>query len=281
MLRRLIGEDVELEWNRPPGDWPLRIDPGQVDQVLANLAINARDAMPGGGRLRIELHAGHPTLDAIAIQPWIELRVSDTGEGIDPAILPHVFEPFVTTKAEGSGTGLGLATVYGIVSQNGGRIRVDSTPGIGSTFRIELPRADGVAERPEPVERPPTPARSSEVVLVVEDEAAILSVTATTLRRQGYQVLTASNGLEALQVLEAHGAPVDVLVTDIVMPGMDGRELHRRVASRWPGVRVLYVSGYTADVLSTHGVVPDDVHFLTKPFTAAEFTRRVREALDA
>jgi PAS domain S-box-containing protein len=275
MLARLIGEDVALEFSREPGLGRVRADPGQVEQVLLNLAVNARDAMPGGGTLRVELrNAGHPTLGSCVL-----LRVADTGTGIAGDVLPHVFEPFFTTKEVGRGTGLGLSTVYGIVAQSGGRVEVRSEPGAGTTFEIALPRVEPEAEEDPRASAVPRAARG-ETILYVEDEDAVRALGTRTLRRLGYTVLETRDGEEALRASERHGGAIDLLLTDVVMPRMGGRELADELAGRHPGMRVLYVSGYTADVVARHGVVEDGRGFLEKPFSPALLAERVREALD-
>ncbi len=284
LLRRLVGEDVELSFRPGPELWSVRVDPSQVDQVLANLCVNARDAIGGPGH--VALRTENVDLDeafctacpGLAPGPHVLLEVQDDGSGMEPAILDHIFEPFFSTKGPGQGTGLGLATVYGIVRQNKGLITVQSAPGAGATFRIYLPRCAEAATAGE--ERPPgAPAPAGELVLLVEDEPSILAVGATMLRRLGYRVLTAATPAEALDLASAHAAEIRLLVTDVVMPGMNGRELAERVAGIVPGVARLLVSGYATEVITDRGVLGEGVHFLAKPFTLAELAVKVREAL--
>ena len=284
MLGRLIGEDIELRTRTEPGLGRVRADPGQIQQVILNLAVNARDAMPDGGVLSIELdnvnleesmagrHGG--------VQPagrYVRLSISDTGTGIPEEIKPHIFEPFFTTKEKG--TGLGLSTVYGIVKQSGGFIWVYSERGRGTTFKIYLPRVD------EPLE-PPVVAQEvaalsgNETILLVEDEAAVRLLARQILERRGYRVITAENGIEALKLARASSGPVDLLLTDLVMPQMDGRELARELARVWPGLRVLFMSGYTGDAIVGRGLFDPDAALIEKPFTPAALARKVRELLD-
>jgi two-component system cell cycle sensor histidine kinase/response regulator CckA len=284
MLRRLIGEDVEFVTASTPPVGRVKIDPGQLEQVILNLVVNARDAMPGGGRLRVE--AMNVELDAryAALHPWaapgpyVMLAVSDTGVGMDEATQARIFEPFFTTKGE-HGTGLGLATVHGIVKQAGGTIEVYSEPGRGTTFKIFLPR---VAETPEPASASPDmpPPRGTETILLVEDEEALLHLTREVLAEQGYTVLEARHGAEALLTAAQSPDPIHLLLTDVIMPQLNGRELARRLATTRPGLRVLYMSGYTAGAIEQHGVLDADISFIQKPFTPIQLARKVREALD-
>jgi PAS domain S-box-containing protein len=282
MLRRVIGEDVELATVLAPGVWPVLADPGQVEQVLVNLAVNARDAMPRGGRLTIE--TGNAVVgegESAAPGQYAVLTVADTGHGMDDATKAHIFEPFFTTKGTGKGTGLGLATVYGIVQQSGGHIAVESEPGRGTAFRVYLPRTDKVAA-PVPSQAGVIPLpRGSEAVLVAEDEPAVRALTCRVLRRAGYSVLEAGSGEEAVRVAERHPGPVHLFVTDVVMPGVGGREAAGRVLARHPEARVLYMSGYTDDAVVRHGVRHDRTHFIQKPFSPAALATKVREVLDA
>jgi PAS domain S-box-containing protein len=287
MLRRLIGEDVDLAIRLATGLWRVRADPGQIEQVLLNLSVNARDAMPRGGRLTIETinveldEAGARRLGSSA-RPGahVLLAVADTGCGMDAETLSHVFEPFFTTKGPEQGTGLGLSTVYGIVKQSEGEIAVESEPGRGTTFRIFLPR---VAARESIGERPRGPAypRGTETVLLVEDEDAVRRLAREILRIAGYTVLEASNGAMALDVASRHTGRIDLLVTDVVMPGMGGRELAEALQAERPGTRVLYLSGYTSETIGRHGVEGSDALLLHKPFSPASLARTVREVLDA
>ncbi len=275
MLARLIGEDVELAFSCDPQLGRVQADPGQVEQVVLNLAVNARDAMPDGGHLSLELeNDGGPGPES-----WVVLRVADTGTGIPEDVLPHVFEPFFTTKETGRGTGLGLSTVYGIVAQSGGRIDVRSEPGAGTTFEVRLPRVDLEAEEEAPEPEAAAPAQG-ETVLLVEDEDAVRALGVRTLRRLGYRVLEARNAGEALLICEGHPGSIDLLLTDVVMPRMSGREMAERLARVRPGLRVLYMSGYTDDAVTHHRVARDGQAFLQKPFDPVTLGARVREVLD-
>ncbi|MEO6446028.1 MAG: ATP-binding protein, partial [Gemmatimonadaceae bacterium] len=286
MLRRLIGEDVELETSLAHAVWRVRADPSQLEQVLVNLAVNGRDAMPNGGRLTIEtsnvvLDEGYRERHAAVVPgKYVLLSVSDNGTGIDSAVLPMIFEPFFTTKESGSGTGLGLATCYGIVKQAGGHIWAYSEPGKGATFKIYLPRATGELEDPVQVASPAR-VHGSETVLVVEDDDMVRAIALRTLRGQGFQVLEAANGAEALQVAGTHDAPIHLLLTDVVMPRMGGRELAARLGDQRPELRVLFASGYTQNAIVNQGVLEDGIHFLQKPYVPATLASRVREVLDA
>ena len=286
LLRRLIGEDVELRTALAPDLGAVKADPGQLEQVIANLAVNARDAMPTGGRLTIE--TSNVVLgDSYAeqhfpVQPgsYVLLAVSDTGTGMDAETKSRIFEPFFTTKEKGKGTGLGLAMVYGVVKQSGGYIWVYSEPGQGTAFKIYLPR---VREAPEPARPRPAataPQRGSETVLLVEDDEMVRQLTRRTLASRGYTVLAAAEGHDALRLVEGHQGRVDLLITDVVMPGMSGREVAQRVTAVRPAIKVLYLSGYTDDAIVRHGVLDPGVAFLQKPFTPDTFTRKVREVLD-
>jgi PAS domain S-box-containing protein len=287
MLRRLLGEDVELVTVQDPELWRVRIDPGQFEQVLVNLAVNARDAMPTGGTLVVEtrnIHLDeefarqHTTVQA---GPHVLLAVSDTGVGMDAEVLAHIFEPFFTTKEVGKGTGLGLATCYGIVKQNRGSIWVDSESAIGTTFRIYLPRAEATLPVTEPSEpRATEQPRGSETVLLVEDEVLVRNLAADALRRHGYQVLSASTGLEALDLAGQVLHPIDLLVTDVVMPQMGGEQLAVRMLSERPTLKVLFISGYTDMAALQHRTLVPGTALLQKPFTPGQLVHRVRALLD-
>jgi signal transduction histidine kinase/ActR/RegA family two-component response regulator len=286
MLGRLIGEDIALLANPTPGLGRVKADRGQIEQVIMNLAVNARDAMPQGGRLIVELE--NVELDAdyvrrhVGARPGLNvmLAVSDSGVGIPREIQAHIFEPFFTTKEQGKGTGLGLATVYGIVKQSGGYIEVDSEPGRGTTFRIYLPRVDTTVPAVDRATRPAAAAGGTETILLVEDEEGVRELARDILRSSGYTVLEARNGSEALLICERHQGPLDLLLTDVVMPRMSGRELAERLAPLRPDVSVLYMSGYTDDAVIRHGVLGAGTAFLQKPFTPVALIQRVRETLD-
>ena len=289
LLRRLLGEDVEFVTVLDPEPWRVRIDPGQFEQVLVNLAVNARDAMPTGGTLVIETRNVHLDEEfarahaTVQPGPHVLLAVSDTGTGMDEEVLAHIFEPFFTTKEVGKGTGLGLATCYGIVKQNKGSIWVHSERGVGTTFRIYLPRAEGAvapleAGEPRVVEHTP---RGSETVLLVEDELLVRNLAVDALRRHGYSVLAASTGLEALELVNQTPSDVELLVTDVVMPQMGGPQLAERLLHERPEMKVLFISGYSDMALLQHGTLLPGTALLQKPFTPAQLVRRVRELLDA
>lgn len=285
MLRRMIGEDVDLVFTLPNGSGNIEADPGQIEQVILNLAVNARDAMPEGGTLTIEvcdvhLDAGDPTsLPSARPGPHVALIVRDTGSGMDDATRQRIFEPFFTTRPPGKGTGLGLSTVYGIVEQSGGSISVSSKPGRGTTFMIYFPR---VARAPSPARPAPGPAGvplGTETILLVEDESRLRALVMRILSAEGYTVLEAGSGEEALSVAASHAGPVDLLLTDVVMPGMNGRELAARLSATRPDTRVLFMSGYTDDAILRHGVLDDASQFIGKPYTPRELKERVRAVL--
>ena len=280
MLQRVIGEDIELVTHLDPSLGHVNADPGQIEQVVMNLAVNARDAMPGGGQLTIATANVDLDPDAtinvdIDAGAYVLLKMRDTGTGMDETVQSHLFEPFFTTKGRDRGTGLGLATVYGIVKQSGGSIWVESSPGHGATFQIYLPRVK------QPIEaaatRAPEPLRGKETILLVEDQPAVLAITLAMLSGHGYTVLQATSGDEALRIIRQHPAPIDLLLTDVVMPSMSGPELARQLP---PGTRVLYTSGYTDDAILNHGVLDPDVAFIGKPFTLQALLQKVREVLD-
>ena len=283
MLRRLIGENIELAWH--PGQIPahVKIDPSQIDQILANLCVNARDAINGTGRITIETGPAAFDADFCAAHPgylpgdYVMLAVSDNGCGMDSETPLRLFEPFFTTKEVGKGTGLGLATVYGIVKQNNGFITVYSEPGLGSTFTIHLPR-HAPAQAADPA-TPAPPARGTETILLVEDELALLTMTRLMLEQFGYRVLPAATPSEALRLAAQNAGQIHLLMTDVVMPEMNGRELAKALLVDNPGLKRLFMSGYTADVIAHHGVLDPGVHFLPKPFTPAELAAKIREAL--
>ena len=285
MLGRLLGEDIDLKVTFQPGLWATRADPGQLEQVILNLAVNARDAMPKGGSLAIETRnvttaPAQGDLDSDHVPgDWVQLVVRDSGSGMTPEVRAHLFEPFFTTKERGRGTGLGLATVYGIVKQSGGRIQVESEPGRGSTFALSFPRAPRAQPASSPEARPPAEG-GTETILVVEDDVQVRAIIARGLRGAGYRVLLATSGADALDLFEKEPGPVDLVLTDVVMPGLGGRDLVEELSHRRSGLKVLYVSGYTHDVISHHGVLDSGVELLPKPFTTTALLARVRAVLD-
>ncbi len=286
MLRRLIGEDVDLVTACLEGLGRVKVDPGQIEQVIMNLAVNARDAMPRGGKLtletaNVELDEAYAR-DHVAVKPgpYVMLAVSDTGCGMDAETQKHIFEPFFTTKEQGKGTGLGLATVYGIVKQSGGNIWVYSEPGRGTTFKIYLPRMDEAVKMKGHSESPAATARGTETVLLVEDEDAVRTLVRGVLESSGYQVLEANGGTQALLISERYKKPIHLMLTDVVMSQMGGRELAEQLVGRHPETKVLYMSGYTDNAIVHHGVLDADTPFLQKPFAPDAVARKVREALD-
>ncbi len=287
MLSRLIGEDVVLATRLDAAAGCVRADPAQLEQMIVNLAVNARDAMPLGGRLGLETSYVRVDEDSarrhvgLRPGPHVRLVVRDTGIGMDGLIKAHLFEPFFTTKGPGKGTGLGLATVYGIVTQSGGAIRVDSEPGQGAVFTIDLPRVDAPADLRGDPGIPEAAPHGSETVLLVEDEPEVRGLARDILHQQGYTVLEAADGDDALRIGREHGGPIHLLVTDVVMPQMGGRELADHLKAGRRETKVLYVSGYTDDAILHKGVSETGTAFLPKPFTAAELAHKVREVLDA
>jgi two-component system cell cycle sensor histidine kinase/response regulator CckA len=286
MLRRVIGEDIQLQLRAAPDLGRAMLDSGQMHQVILNLAVNARDAMPAGGLLTIEtanaevdesFALAHPTVQP---GPHVVVTVSDTGSGITAETMSRIFEPFFTTKAPGLGTGLGLSIVRGIVEQSGGTIYVYSEPGLGTTFRLYFPcvLADGTHPVPVPVEA--RPSLGSETILLAEDDPSVRRVSRTILSSRGYRVLEAAGPEEALAIAERHHGRIDLLVTDVVMPKMSGRELSARLTAERPGLRVLYVSGYAEQIVVSRGVVAAGVTLLQKPFAPAALAQRVRDVLD-
>ncbi len=286
MLRRLIGEDIDLLWKPDAHLWPVKMDPAQVDQILANLCVNARDAIAGVGKVTIETE--NVTLDEnyCADRPgfipgdFVMLAVSDNGRGMDKEVLDHMFEPFFTTKETGEGTGLGLATVYGIVKQNEGYINVYSEPGKGSTFRIYIPRYAGEEIEAAASMLEDIPRGNKETILLVEDEPAIMGMGKMMLEKLGYQVLAAGTPKEALRLAVAHPGEIHLLITDLVMPEMNGRQLSDELHTLFPKIKSLFMSGYTANVIAHHGVLEEGVHFIQKPFSMKELAKKTRAALD-
>jgi CheY-like chemotaxis protein len=287
MLRRLIGEDVELRTDLAPDLGWVQADAGQLDQVLLNLVVNARDALAAGGSIllstaNVELDEAH-TAEHPTAKPgrYVKVSVSDTGVGIDQATLSRIFEPYFTTKDRGRGTGLGLATVLGIVEQSGGHIDVSSSVGLGTTFHIYLPRhagpriatvsASSDGQRPE---------RGHETILLAEDEEAVRRLATMALERNGYEVIPAPDGKAALDAAAVHEGPIHLLLTDVIMPGLNGRDLADRFSAMFPDAKVVYMSGYAGEALSAQGVLDPDVAFLAKPFVPSELARKIREVLD-
>jgi CheY-like chemotaxis protein len=286
MIRRLIGEDIELVWLPDSVLLPVRMDPGQIDQILANLCINARDAIDGVGKITIE--TGSAVFDeAICYHhmdfipgDFVMLSVSDNGCGMDRETLDKLFEPFFTTKGVGKGTGLGLSTVYGIVKQNGGFINVYSERDRGTTFRIYLPRhTDKAKQIPNDDKQMHRPG--SEVVLLVEDEPAILEMANMMLERMGYRVLSTGTPSQAISMARSFVGDIHLLMTDVVMPEMNGRDLAKNILSVYPDIKRLFMSGYTADVIAHQGVLDEGVHFIQKPFTMDDLAAKLREVLDS
>jgi nitrogen-specific signal transduction histidine kinase/CheY-like chemotaxis protein len=285
MLRRLIGEDIDLKTPLAPNLGRVKADPGQIQQILMNLAVNARDAMPQGGKLTIEtanveLDSAYARTHA-EVKPgsYVMLAVSDTGTGMVAEIQARIFEPFFTTKEKGKGTGLGLATVYGIVKQSGGNIWVYSEPGRGTSFKIYLPQVgEATAAAAPPI---PSEARTgaSETILLVEDDRGVRALARRVLELHGFRVLEADRGEDALQISERHEGPIHLLLTDVIMPGMSGRALADRLGTGHPETRVLFMSGYTDEAIVHHGVLESGIAFLQKPFTPDSLARKVRETL--
>ena len=287
MLRRLIGEDIELITALAPALGHVKADPGQIEQIVMNLCVNARDAMPQGGQLTIE--TANVELDEayarrhVGVRPgfYVMLALSDTGVGMDPATQARIFEPFFTTKGPRKGTGLGLAMVYGIVKQSEGNIWVYSERGQGTTFKIYLPKVDAPLAGAHADTTPALPPHGKETVLVVEDEEGVRELVRDILEASGYKVLEAAHGAGALEIVERHTGPIHLLVSDVVMPEMSGRDLAQQLAVHCPDTKVLFMSGYTDHAVAHRGVLDPEMEFLQKPFTAATFTGKVRELLDA
>ncbi len=285
MLLRLIGEDINLVWLPEKGLWPINVDPAQIDQVLVNLCVNARDAIEGVGKITVEtrnclLDEEYCSVHA-SFMPgeYVRIDVSDNGGGMDKETVAHIFEPFFTTKDVSKGTGLGLATVYGIIKQNSGFINVYSEPGKGTTFTIYLPRYVGPTEETYKDIRAGQTSGGNETILLVEDEPTLLDMTASMLQRLGYNVLAAGSPGEAMNLAEHHKSEIHLVLTDVIMPEMNGRILMEKLISSRPGLKHVFMSGYTANVISPHGILEDGVWFLQKPFTKRELAAKIRQAL--
>jgi CheY-like chemotaxis protein len=285
MLRRVIGEDIEMVTVSGRDLGSVKADPGQIEQVVLNLVVNARDAMVRGGQITIETANVHfdglyaREHEGVRAGPYVMLAVSDTGVGMDEQTQARIFEPFFTTKEIGRGTGLGLSTVYGIVKQSGGHIWVYSEPGHGTTFKIYFARVDGAAEN---IQQPPTLAATSgkETILLVEDDEQVRELTRSVLSDRGYTVLVAENAAALKNICETHEDLVHLVLTDVVMPSISGREVANQVLTRWANVKVLYMSGYTENSIIHHGVLDTGTSFLPKPFTPTALANKVREVLD-
>lgn len=286
MLHRLIGENIDLLWKPGGNHHPVKVDPSQIDQILANLCVNARDAIAGVGKITIETNVisfdEAYCAEHVGFRPgeYIHLAVSDDGCGMDRETLDHIFEPFFTTKEQGKGTGLGLASVYGAVKQNNGFINVYSEPSLGTTVRIYLPRytAKSANVSEEAPDHPAEPG--NETILLVEDELEILKMTTMMLGMLGYTVVAASTPREAIRLAHENSDRIDLLMTDVVMPEMNGRDLAGNLLNRYPGLKCLFMSGYTANVIAHHGVLDEGVHFIQKPFSKKELGVKLREALE-
>jgi CheY-like chemotaxis protein len=286
MLRRLIGEDIEFCTLLDPAAGHIKADPGQIEQVIMNLAVNARDAMPNGGKLTVTtanttLDKNHlknfPDMDA---GDYVMLAIADTGTGMSEEVKAHLFEPFFTTKPSGQGTGLGLATCFGIVKQNTGHINVQSELGSGTTFKIYFPQVQSALEPIRVRNQPTKVAGGNETVLLVEDEPVVRELAVATLREKGYTVVEAVNGEEGLRLARQHDGKIDLVLTDVVMPVMGGKEMADAIRTSHPDTKVLFTSGYTEDALGHHGVLRPGILFLPKPYLTATLARKVREVLD-
>ena len=285
ILQRLIGEEIELVWKPETDPYLVKMDPAQIDQILANLLVNARDSISGVGTVTIE--TGNAVFDEAycRVNPgfvpgkYALLIVRDTGSGMDKETLLHIFEPFFTTKEMGSGTGLGLSTVYGIVKQNGGFTNVYSEPGRGTTIEIYLPCCQGQAETDDVVQEQTNPG-GTETVLVVEDEKVLLEFVGTVLEEQGYKVLSAGTPADALTIAREYNSPIHLLITDVMMPGMNGQELKEALTPLYPDIKTLYMSGYTADVIALKGIIDEGTAFLQKPFSIDDLAVKVRQVIE-
>ena len=281
LIVRLLGEDLQLQMMLNSGDAAIFADPGQIDQILMNLVVNARDAMPGGGTLTIETKVSEldePGETEGLPHPWIVIAVSDTGVGMDEDTRAHLFEPYFTTKEPGKGSGLGLSTIHGIVAQSGGHIQAESAPGAGTTFRIYLPKMEGPVFPPRSAEGTPR-LFGNETVLVVEDEDEVRAYTVAALKAYGYPALTARNAKDALRIFEREGKHIDLVLTDVVMPNMSGRDLAARLSQLQPPPKLLYMSGYSSDIMASRGILEDGLTLVEKPFSPEQLVRKVREVL--
>jgi CheY-like chemotaxis protein len=287
MLRRLIGEDIQFSAKLANDLKRVKADPGQIEQVLVNLVVNARDAMPRGGSLTIETTNVELSRDyasrhvGVNAGAYVVLAVSDTGTGMNEEVRRHIFEPFFTTKEKGKGTGLGLSTVYGIVNQSGGSISIYSEPDRGTTFKVYLPALDSVPKSTEVKEVESAIPGGTETVLLVEDEEVVRGLARQVLQEAGYRVLVAPQGDEAIRLGNEHAKEIHLLLTDVVMPGAGGKEVADHLSSLCPGIKVLFMSGYTDEAIVHHGILDSDVKFIQKPFTPAALARKVREVLDS
>ena len=287
MLNRLIGEDIQLTWQPAPDLWLLKFDPSQVDQILANLCVNARDSISKNGKITIE--TGNSSFDEdycthhVDTLPgeYVRLAVSDNGCGMSKETMDRIFEPFFTTKETGKGTGLGLATVFGIVKQNNGFINVYSEPGVGTTFTIHLPRHVGKSEHNQKGGIAISAPVGLETILLVEDELAILNMASMILSKQGYTVLSANTTSEAIRLAKENAGEINLLITDVIMPEMNGKDLNQELQSLYPQLKCLFMSGYTADAIAQHGVLDEGVNFIQKPFSLPALATKVREVLDS
>ena len=286
LLRRLIGEDIDLVIRLDSADLNVQADPGQIEQVLMNLVVNSRDAMPSGGRLEIETSgvevSGSSTGDRLDLADgsYVVIEVSDTGNGIEETIRTRIFEPFFTTKAPGEGTGLGLSMVYGIVKQSGGTVTVHSEPNSGTIFRVYLPRVFSRIGSDTAQERSEVMPKGKETILLAEDDSSVRTLAARVLKQQGYHVVEAQNGEEALRLVQSEVTHIDLVISDVVMPQMSGKALAEHLSRIKPGILVLLMSGYTGEFVSGQGEIDNDMSFLQKPFTPADLARTVRQILD-
>lgn len=285
MLHRLIGEDIRLEVILDPDLWPIKADPVQIEQVIVNLAVNARDAMPRGGQLTLQ--TGNVFLDDtytrhldIRSGDYVTLSVSDNGVGMSEEVIAHIFEPFFTTKELGRGTGLGLATIYGIVKQNDGHIEVESEVGRGTLFKVYLPSVQSTATEQAVLNQKSELPAGQETILLVEDDDDVRELVSTMLRNLGYQVLEAENGIAALELSDSYLDTIDLLLTDVIMPEMDGRQLARQLVEKYHNLKVIFMSGYTNEAIARYGILEPDLILIEKPVRWNVLARQVRTTLD-